>query len=66
MRDRMIRLLSITARRLCRAALRAVLTGLVFALCLAAASASLGLPVPGPQELLERFESVSHLADILS
>ena len=66
MRDRLIRLLSTTARRLCRAALRVVLTGIIFALCLAAASVYLGLPVPGPQELLERFESVSQLADILS
>ena len=66
MRDRLIRLLSTTARRLCRAALRVVLTGIVFALCLAAASVYLGLPVPGPQELLEKFESVSELADILS
>lgn len=66
MRDRVIRLLSTAARRLCRAALRVVLTGVIFALCLAAASAYLGLPVPGPQELLERFESVSQLADILS
>ena len=66
MRDRVIRLLSTAARRLCRAALRAVVTGIVFVLCLAAASAYLGLPVPVPQELLEKFESVSQLADILS
>ena len=66
MRDRVFRLLSTVARSLCRAALRAVVTGIVFALCLAAASVYLGLPVPGPQELLEKFESVSQLADILS
>ncbi|HEX8146798.1 MAG TPA: hypothetical protein VF591_06435 [Pyrinomonadaceae bacterium] len=54
------------ARLVFRAALRAVVTGLIFTTCLAAAAAYLGVPLPSPSELLERFESVSQLSRILS
>jgi hypothetical protein len=66
MRQRPPRVLHALTRRLCRAALRAVITGLVFAACFVAALSFMGVPVPGPGELLERFEGVSRLAEILS
>lgn len=49
-----------------RAILRAAVTGLVFAACLMLALAYLGVPLPGLDEVLERFEGVSQLAEILS
>ncbi|MGH9942555.1 MAG: hypothetical protein ACRD9R_09410 [Pyrinomonadaceae bacterium] len=62
-----IRRFLLTATRvLGRALLRAAVTGVVFILCLLAAARYTGQPVPTPSELLERFESVSRLAEILS
>jgi hypothetical protein len=55
-----------TLRRLGRTALRFAITGLVFATCLWLMSLYLGLPVPSPSELLDKFKNVSRLADILS
>jgi hypothetical protein len=60
------RLAAALARLVWRAALRAVVTGLIFAACLMFARAFLGVPLPSLDELLERFESVSQLAKILS
>ena len=54
------------ARSLLRRALRLLVTVAVFAVCLAVALRLLGVPVPGPAELLEKFEGVSRLAEILS
>ncbi|HEV3468350.1 MAG TPA: hypothetical protein VG148_03455 [Pyrinomonadaceae bacterium] len=53
-------------RRLWRAALRAAVTGLIFIVCFVAALRAMGVPVPSPAELLDRFEGVSRLAEILS
>ncbi len=53
-------------RRVCRAALRAFITALVFAACALAALSYMGVPLPDPDEVLERFESISQLARILS
>ena len=66
MRLRPPRLFSAFVRHVCRAALRAAVTGLIFLICLTAASAYLGVPLPGLDEVLERFEGVSQLARILS
>ena len=66
MRLRPSRLAAALVRFACRAVLRAVVTGLIFTACLLFALAYLGVPLPGPDELLERFESVSQLARILS
>lgn len=60
------RLFAALARLALRAALRAVITVLIFLTCMTAALACLGVPLPSPSELLERFESVSQLAKILS
>jgi hypothetical protein len=66
MRRRALRLFRTLARRLWRAALRAVVTGLIFIVCFVAALRAMGVPVPGPAELLERFAGASRLAEILS
>lgn len=60
------RLLPRLARFVCRAALRAVITGLILFACLAGASAYMGVPLPGLRELPDWFESVSQLAGVLS
>jgi hypothetical protein len=66
MRHGPARLLSALVRFTCRAILRALLTALIFTTCLLAALSYLGIPLPDPFELLDRLESVSQLAKILS
>ncbi len=66
MQFRPARLFAAVARLTLRAALRAVVTVLIFAACLTATLSYLGLPLPDPYELLERIGSVSQLAKILS
>jgi hypothetical protein len=53
-------------RQLGRTALRVVITCLIFMLSLTVMSRYLGLPVPDPTELLDKFKNVSKLAEILS
>lgn len=66
MQYRPARLFAAVARLTFRAALRAVVTAFIFALCLTATLSYLGLPLPNPYELLEHIGSVSQLAKILS
>ncbi|MDT4895947.1 MAG: hypothetical protein QOH25_1024 [Acidobacteriota bacterium] len=66
MLPKMRRLILTPFRHLCRMALRIIITGLIVMACLMVVSRSLGLPVPGPSELLDKFKNVSQLADILS
>ena len=66
MRYRPPRLLVALVRHVCRAALRAFITALVFMTCTVAVLAYLGVPLPDADELMERFESISQLARILS
>jgi hypothetical protein len=61
-----LRVASRLARRLLRSVLHVLVTTLIFAVCFAVALRLLGVPVPGPAELLEKFEGVSRLAEILS
>jgi hypothetical protein len=56
---------SVLLRRASLAAARLVIACLIFVACLAAMN-YMGLPVPGPSELLDKFKGVSRLADILS
>jgi hypothetical protein len=49
-----------------RTALRVVITCLIFMICLTVMSRYLGLPVPDPTELLDKFKDVSKLSEILS
>jgi hypothetical protein len=60
------RLLLKSLQRLCRMALRVMVGGLIFMICLTVMSRYLGLPVPDPTELLDKFKDVSKLAEILS
>lgn len=53
------------ARRFCRAALR-LAAGLALTICLMLALRLFGVPVPGPLELLDKFKSVTQLAETLS
>ena len=66
MRFRPSRLALALVRHVCRAALRAFITALVFMICTLAALYYMGVPLPDRDELLERFESISQLARILS
>jgi hypothetical protein len=66
MRFRLFRLALALMRHVCRAALRAFITALVFLACTLAALSYMGVPLPSTDELLERFESISQLARILS
>jgi len=66
MRLRPSRLAAALVRRVFRAALRALITALVLMTCTLAALSYMGVPLPDPGELLERFESISQLARILS
>jgi hypothetical protein len=66
MGQKVSRLLLTALRGLGRTALRVAITSLIFATCLWLMSLYLGLPVPSPSELLDRFKNVSRLADILS
>lgn len=66
MRNHLSRLCAGLVNYVCRAALRAVITGLIFTTCLLLALSYLGVPLPDPYELLEQIESVSQLTKILS
>jgi hypothetical protein len=55
-----------TLRYVCRKALRVMVTGLIFTAVFWGASLYLGLPVPSPSELLDKFKDVSKLAEVLS
>lgn len=52
--------------RVCLAILRAIIAGVVFTTCMMVVLHYLGVPVPGPSELIDKFESVGRLANILS
>lgn len=62
----MRRFIFTTLRQLGRMALRVVITSLIFMVCLTVMSRYLGLPVPDPTELLDKFKNVSKLAEVLS
>jgi hypothetical protein len=53
-------------RALCVAILRAVITSVVFVTCAMVLLHYLGVPVPGPSELLDKFEALGELSRILS
>jgi hypothetical protein len=66
MRYRPTRVLMALVRFVGRAVLRAVVTGLILTTCLMVTLAYMGVRLPDLNEMLDRFESVSRLADILS
>ena len=66
MRHRPSRPLKALVRFIWRAALRAAVTCLIFTTCLITALACLGVPLTDFYEMLDGFESVSRLAEVLS
>ncbi len=65
-RHLLFRMVAGGAGYVCRAALRAVITGLVFAACLLLAMSYVGVRLPDAFELLDKIESVSQLSKVLS
>lgn len=63
---RLVRFGGTLISKVCLALLRAIITGVVFTTCMMVMLHYLGVPVPGPSELLDKFESVGRLANILS
>jgi hypothetical protein len=63
---RLGRLVVTFLNHLCLAVLRTIITGVVFSACVWATLHYLGIPVPGPSELLDKFEDLGRLARILS
>ncbi|HUS08898.1 MAG TPA: hypothetical protein VMZ30_00425 [Pyrinomonadaceae bacterium] len=51
---------------LCVTILRTIITSVVFITCVMVMLHYLGVPVPGPSELLDKFEALSELSRILS
>lgn len=66
MRHLPFRIAAGVVRCACRAAMRAVITGLVFTACLLVALSYMGVPLPDASDLLDKIESVSQLSRILS
>ena len=66
MQPKMNRLVLTPLRHLWRMVLRIIITGLIVMICLTVMSRVLGLPVPDPTELFDKFKNVSRLAEILS
>ena len=58
--------LSACLRCMFRSGLRVIITCLIFTTCFLVASRYLGLPVPSPAELLDKFKGVSQLSEVLS
>ncbi len=63
---RLARAVATFLSRLCLAVLRIIITGLIFTVCMLVTLHYLGVPVPGPSELLHKFDGVDRLVRILS
>jgi hypothetical protein len=63
---RLVRLVGTLMSRMCLAVLRTIITGVVFTTCVMVMLYYLGVPVPGPSGLIDKFESLGQLANILS
>ena len=51
---------------LCAVVIRTAITAIVFSCCLLMTLHYFGVPVPGPAELLNKFEGLGRLVDVLS
>jgi 2-polyprenyl-3-methyl-5-hydroxy-6-metoxy-1,4-benzoquinol methylase len=63
---RLVHLAAKLLRIQCVAILRTVITSVVFITCVMVMLHYLGVPVPGPSELLDKFEALGELSRILS
>lgn len=66
MRHRISKFLSIVARALISSVLRTAVTSIIFVVSSLVTMKYLGVPVPGLREIINKFEGVARLADILS
>jgi hypothetical protein len=66
MRHRFVQALSLVTRLIISVLLKTAITGLVFAVCLVITLHYLGVPIPSAQELNDKFEGLTRLAEILS
>lgn len=66
MRVPLRRVFAAVCRHIIQVALRVLVTFLVFGVCLMATLRYLGIPLPGPDQLLRSLDGVSELAKILS
>jgi hypothetical protein len=66
MPHKMMPLVSKILGQIARFALRVLVGGTIFMICLTLMSRYLGLPVPDPVELLDKFKDVTKLAEFLS
>jgi hypothetical protein len=62
----LVRVVAAFLSKLCFAVLRAIISGVVVSICVMVMLHFLGVPVPGPSELLDKFEALGRLATILS
>lgn len=63
---RLAGLISTFLVKLLSAVLRAIITVVIFTICVMLMLHYFGVPVPGPSELLDKFEALGQLARILS
>jgi hypothetical protein len=66
MRQRILRLFSLVARWLISSVVKTAITAVVCAFSLMITLRYLGVPVPSPHEVIEKFEALGTLAKILS
>ena len=66
MRHRISKFLSMVARALISSVLRTAFTTIIFVVSSLITMKYLGIPIPGPHEIINKFEGVARLADILS
>jgi hypothetical protein len=66
MRQRISKFFSTVARALVSSVLRAAVTSITFLVISLVTMNYLGVPLPGADQLIDKFEAVAQLADILS
>ena len=66
MQHRVFRALSAILKNVLSVVVRAVVTTLVFGACVVGTAHYMGVPLPSPAELLQKFEGVSKLGKVLS
>ncbi len=63
---RLVRVVAAFLSKLCLAVLRAIITGVVVSTCVMVMLYFSGVPLPGPSEILDKFEALARLTTILS
>jgi hypothetical protein len=63
---RLVGVVATFLKTLCLVVVRSIITSVIFIICALVMLHYLGVPVPGPSELLDKFESIGELSRILS